>query len=295
MNILILGASGPIGHYLLRDLKSNGHHVVSTYFTNKIFEEIEYKLDITDLESTRNLIKNINPDIVIDTVALSGVDLAETNINLANKVTVQGTQNVIDVCKLTKSKMIYVSTTAVYGRGEKIYSEDDTPHPVNYYGVTKRAAEELVMKSRLDHLILRTDHPYDWVRKGQKVNSVIRTLETLRAGNILKEVVDWYSVPAYLPDFAIATRKLIENNETGIFHITGPDYLNRYEWSLKVAEIFGLQKELIVPIKSDELKLPAKRGNVNVSNEKLTRRTGFVMKGITEGLLDMYKKYQINQ
>lgn len=295
MKIIILGASGPIGYYLLQELKTNGYLVVSTYFTNKIFEEIEYKLDITDQESTKNLITNINPDIVIDTVALSGVDLAETNIDLADKVTVQGTQNVIDACKLTKSKIVYVSTTAVYGNGRTIFSEEDIPRPVNYYGITKRTAEEVVMKSGLDYMILRTDHPYGWIEKGQKKNSVVRALETLKAGNILKEIIDWHSVPAYLPDLAVVTRKLIENDEFGIFNVTGPDYINRYEWSLKVADIFGLPKKLIVPIKSDELKLPAKRGNANVSNKKLTERTGFVMKGITEGLSDMLKKQQSNQ
>ena len=295
MKILILGASGPIGYYLLRELKTNGYPVASTYFTNKIFEEIEYKLDITDLESTKNLIKNTNPDIVIDTVALSGVDLAETNRDLAHKITVQGTQNVIDACKLIKCKIVYVSTTAIYGNGEMIYSEEDIPCPVNHYGVTKHAAEDLIMHSGLDYMILRTDHPYGWVKKGQKMNSVIRALETLRAGNVLKEIIDWHSVPAYLPDFATATRKLIENKELGIFNVTGPDYINRYEWSSKVADIFDLPKNLIVPIKSEDLKLPAKRGNANVNNKKLTERTGFVMKGITEGLLDMFRKQQMNQ
>lgn len=291
MKILILGASGPVGYYLLKNLESSGHFVASTYFTNKVIDEIEYKLDITDLQSTTNFMKNINPEIVIDTVALSGVDLAETNNDLANKVTVQGTRNVIESCKLIESKLVYVSTTAVYDN-VRTYSEDDIPHPVNYYGYTKHQAEELVINSELDYLILRTDHPYGWIRNGQKLNSVIRTLNTLKEGNILKEIIDWYSTPAYLPDFAEATRILLEKKETGIFHITGPDYLNRYEWSLKVANIFGLDKNLIIPIKSEELKLPAKRGNANVSNKKLIERTGFVMRNVDEGLLNMYKTLQ---
>ena len=287
MKILILGASGPIGYFLLRSLKASNHQVNSTYFTNKICDENEFKLDITDLKSTIKLIKDLNPEIVIDTVALSGVDLAEKDNRLADKVTVQGTRNIIEGCRLVKSKIVYVSTTAVYD-DKKIYSEDDIPNPVNYYGITKRKAEEVVINSELDYLILRADHPYGWIKKGQKINSVIRVLDTLRAGNMLKEVIDWYSVPAYLPDVAEATCKLIENKESGVFHITGPDYVNRYEWSLKVAEIFGLDKNLIIPIKSDELKLPAKRGNANVSNKKLFQRTGFKMKGIVEGLHDMY-------
>ncbi len=294
MKILILGASGPVGTYLMKEFGVNDHIINSTYCTNKIFDEIQYRLDITDQESTKNLIKKIKPEVVIDTVALSGMDLAETDPNLADKVTVQGTKNVIEGCKSVKSKIVYISTTAVFNN-TKIYSEDDITDPVNNYGHTKYKAEELIINSELDSLILRTDHPYGWIEnKHKRVNSVIRALNTLRAGNVLKEVIDWYSVPAYLPDFAKSTRLLIENNESGIFHVTGPDYINRYEWSLKVAEIFGFDKNLVVPIKSEELRLPAKRGNTNVSNKKLVQRTGFVMSGISEGLLDMYKKSSLN-
>lgn len=291
MKILVLGGSGPIGSYLIRDLKTNNHSVYSTYFTNHVFEEIEYHLDVTNLETTKKLISDINPDVVIDTVALSGVDLAEKDHELAYGVTVQGTQNVIEGCKINKSKLVYISTTYVFGGVEKIFSEDDDPCPVNYYGLTKHRAEQLVIQSGLKHLILRTDQPYGWIEKGQKLNSVVKTINTLKTGNILKEIIDWYSVPTYLPDFALATRKLVEFDESGIFHVTGPDYINRYDWSLKIAEIFGLQKNLIIPINSDELKLPAKRGNPNVSNEKLIQKTGIVMKGVTEGLIDMLKGY----
>lgn len=293
MKILIFGGSGPIGYYLFKELRANKHLVDATYFTNNMFSEIEYKLDTTNSESTKNLITRINPDLVIDTVALSGVDLAETNHQLADSVTVEGTKNIINGCKITKSKIVYISTTYVFGDNEKIHTEADTPRPANYYGVTKLRAEELVINSGLEYLILRTDQPYGWIRGNQRKNSVIRTLDTLKTGNVLKEITDWYSVPTYLPDFALAACKLVENNESGIFHVTGNDYLSRYEWALQIADVFGLNKKLIVPIESSELKLPAKRSNPNVSNKKLIQRTNIMMKGIKDGLLDMIKNPQI--
>ena len=93
-----------------------------------------------------------------------------------------------------------------------------------------------------------------------------------------------------MPDFVKATWELIRKNLTGIFHVVGSDYINRYDWSLLVAEIFELDKNMINPIKSDILSLPAKRVNVNLKNQKLEQKAGFQMKGLKEGLLEMLKE-----
>ena len=91
-------------------------------------------------------------------------------------------------------------------------------------------------------------------------------------------------MPTYIPDLVNAVKKLLESNSLGIFHVCGSDYVNRYEWSLVTAEIFGLNKNLIKPISSTDLNLPAKRVNVYLSNEKLFQKIGFKMNGIVKGL-----------
>ena len=81
----------------------------------------------------------------------------------------------------------------------------------------------------------------------------------------------------------------INSNLTGIFHVCGSNFINRYEWSLATAKIFGLDENMIKPISSKNLHLPAKRINVNLSNEKLFKKTGIKMSGIIEGLQQMKK------
>lgn len=220
------------------------------------------------------------------------MDQSETDRELADKITVGGMKNVVNGCKITKSKVVYVSTSFVFDGKKKEYFEDDTPSPSTYYGSTKFRAEELVTKSGLSHLVLRTDALYCWIEEWQRekrTNSVLRTIQTLQSGKILREVTDWYNTPTYVPDFVYATGKLIENGETGIFHLSGPDFINRYDWSLKVAEIFGFDKNLIEPIISDTLNLPAKRVNINLNNQKLFRKTGIRMNDTEEGLRKMLK------
>jgi len=216
-----------------------------------------YELDITDKRNTVDLIKKIHPEILIHCAALVGVDIAEGNHQLANSVTVEGTKNVIDGCESIKSKCIYVSSSFVYGNNNnnKINFESEKPLPTTYYGKTKLKAEEEIINSNLNYLILRTDQPYYWIEKWQRENSVITVLKNLQSGKKLNEIIDWYNVPTFIPDFLEAVNILIQKNKTGIFNVVGNDYVNRYEWSCKIAEIFGLNKNLIIPTKSQSLNL----------------------------------------
>lgn len=289
MKILIIGGSGLIGYNIYKNFKSYFDETEFTYFKNKILDDNARYLDTTNFEQTREMIIKSNPDIVFQTSALAGVDLAETKHNLADSITVEGTKNIVESCNYTQSKIVYVSTTYVYGNKKKIFSEDDEPHPTSYYGFTKLKAENLIKNSGLPYLILRTDQPYSWTEKWHRDNSVTRTIKTLKSKNVLKEVKDWYNVPTYVPDFVDATKFLIENLEEGIFNVTGSDYIDRYNWALITANIFDLDKKLVKPIISDELSLPVKRDNTNVSNQKICKKTGINMRGIREGLSDMLK------
>ena len=285
--ILIIGGSGLIGYNLVKEFTKDKNDVEFTYFENKVPLKNNHKLNSTIKNDTIEFICKINPDIVIQTVALAGVDLAEKNHDLANQVTVDSTENIIQGCKNCKSKLVYVSTTYVFDGEKEIFEENDKPNPKSYYGITKLRAEKLIQNSNIKHLILRTDQPYFWIEKWQRINSVIRVLNTLKTNSVLNEITDWFNLPTYVPDFVKATKTLVNNNENGIFHITGPDFINRYTWSLKVAELFGLNKKLINPITANKLSLLVQRNNINVSNKKLYNKTGIKMRSVNEGLLDM--------
>ena len=81
---------------------------------------------------------------------------------------------------------------------------------------------------------------------------------------------------------------LIHNNSQGIFHLVGSDYIDRFSWAEKTAKIFNLNKELINPIHSSELKLSVKRKNIRLNNDKLFHTIGHRMVGVDNGLQDMY-------
>jgi dTDP-4-dehydrorhamnose reductase len=293
MKILITGGSGRIGFGLLNGL-INDHEVIPTFLTNVIDSNLKnaIKLDISKKEDVLNTIRTIKPDIVIHTAALANVDLCETDHNLADSINVDGTKNIAEGCQVTKAKMIYVSTSYVFNGNKPIYVEDDEYFPATYYGYTKYLGEKIVRDSNLPYLILRTDQPFGWIEKWQKDNSVTRVLSKLNESELIKDAVDWYNNPTLIADLVDVAKKLINLDKVGIYHVVGSDFINRFEWAKIVAEIFNKDMNLVKPLKSEDLNLPAKRVKVNLSNEKVLRETGIKMKGVRDGLLYMLNENQ---
>ena len=292
MKILVIGGSGMIGSKIVRKFVESKNDVTYTYYENKLNVGIGQKLDIRKKDETIDLISKVNADLVIHAAALTNIDLCETDKKLADSINVKGTENVTIGCQKTNSKIVYISTSFVFNGEKNRYFEEDEPSSSTYYGLTKLKGEEIVKKSKLSFLILRTDQPYDWKEKWQRNNSILRVLQTLQEGKTLNEIIDWHNTPTYIPNFVNALENLINSNLLGIYHVCGSDFISRYEWSLATAEIFGLNKNMIKPISSKTLNLPAKRVNVNLSNEKLFQKTGIKMIGIEEGLKSMKNSKQ---
>lgn len=287
MKIFIVGGSGVIGSYFVKSFAKENSDITYTYYKNKVSYTKGINLDVQDRDDTLKTLKKFQPDLIIIANALTGVDFCEANPSLAESINVKGTKNIVDGCKSVNSKLVFISTSAVFNGTKSEYSENDKPNPTGIYGLTKFQGEKIIQESNLPFLILRTDQPYCWKEKWQHTNSVIRVIENLEKNQQFKEVADWYNTPTYVPDFVNATKELIQKDLEGIFHLVGSDFISRYDWSQKVADIFHLKKNLIKPIDSSELKLPVERNNIKLNNNKLLQNTGYKMAGVEEGLRKM--------
>ncbi|QDI88772.1 SDR family oxidoreductase [Candidatus Nitrosopumilus sp. SW] len=287
--ILIIGGSGFLGYYLHHNFIKNGQKVNSTYFKHRINEEYFHYLDVTDKKNIHTIIQKIKPDVIIYASAITNVDLCETDKNLAKAINVTGLKFTIDAAASFHSKIIYISTSAVFDGSKKSYSEAEKTNPISSYGLTKSMGEELVLNSNLPYLIIRTDQPYSWKKNWHHTNSVLRVIEHLNSNEEHLEISDWYNTPTYVPDFVACTQKLVNDDHTGIFHLVGSDFKNRFDFALIVADIFGLDKNKIKAINSSVLKLPAKRVNVKLENKKAFEKTGMAMSNSIDGLKKMRK------
>src|SRR3989338_6585805 len=187
MKILITGGSGTIGLKLVKFF--SGEEVYYTFFSNRhsVGKATPVKLDITNSASTVKTIMKIKPDVVIHAAALANMDMCETDKDAARKINIGGTKNVADGCEKSGSKMVYISTSAVFSTEGRKLTEEDKTNPVNYYGYTKLEGEKVSMKTGRC-LVLRTDQPYCWIERWQKKSSVIRILERLKNHEPVREV-----------------------------------------------------------------------------------------------------------
>lgn len=293
MKFLVLGGSGLLGNELVR--RSAPHGEVSfTYHRNPnpVEGSVSYKLDLSDEAALSSVMDKVRPDVVLHAASNPSVDWHEREKDAAYRINVLGTRLISEKCRQLGSKLVYISTAFVFPGLNRMYSEDDCPSPINFYGSTKVGAEYAV-RSNPGHLIVRTDQIYGWASAGQKKSFVVNTLEKLEKNEKAEVCRDWFNSPTHAGDLADAVISLVRRGKTGVYHAVGADFLNRYDWAVKIAKIFDKDASLVVPIDSGQLNLPSKRPNARITCSKLSNEIGMKMKSVDEGLLIMKERMRI--
>ncbi len=279
MKSLVIGAKGFVGSYILKIIGEK-HDVVGTSTNDKDFE----KLDLSQFNDASKKLKKINQDIIYLAAGITNLDYIEKYPDKCRKVNVLGTENIVNYCSENNCKLIFFSSDSVFDGESGPYSEDDVPNPNCEYGKQKLEAENIVKKLK-DFAIIRTSSVYGWDKKN--LNFVSRLIHNLRGKNDFKAPVDQFYTPTYVMDLAYAALKLSEEKFNGIYNISGPDFINRHEIALDACKIFGLKKELVVPVKSADLNQTAKRPKKGGLINKKAAELGIKLRGMREGLKDM--------
>lgn len=267
--LLVIGASGLTGYKLVK-LSIKNYEVYGTYNKRPInIENCEiYQLDKTDKEKTCSLVYEIKPDVIVDCSALHNVDYCETHEEETWSVNVEAPKAIAEICKDIGARMIYISTDYVFEGTERTYNEESKPNPLNYYGLSKLKAEEEIAKISKSYALARTSLVFGWnpgeIRgekssSGKSMNFVIWALNKLREGQNLNIVTDQYSTPTLTDNLAEYLLTLANSKINGIFNTVGKECINRYGFTLKIAEEFDIDKKLISPVTSDMFKQVAKR------------------------------------
>jgi dTDP-4-dehydrorhamnose reductase len=216
------------------------------------------KFDVSNKELVDQAFRRVKPDVVVHAATLTDVDKCELNKELAWKINVEGTRNIVEAAKSAGSFLIYISTDYVFNGEKGSYTELDTPDPINNYGLTKLKAEELV-KAQPEYLIGRPSVIYGSTPAAGKVNFALWLIETLRKGERVKIVTDQWNTPTLNTNLAEMTLEAAERRLNGTFHLCGATRVSRFQFAQLIAEIFDLEKTLIDPALSSQFNWPAKR------------------------------------
>ncbi len=258
MKLLITGASGLYGSKLAQLALGKNIEVYSSDIQGLSVYGKCVKLDISGKEQVEEAFKTIKPDVVVHAATLTDVDKCETNKELAWQVNVEGTKNIVDAAKRAGSFLIYISTDYVFSGDKGNYKETDKPNPINYYGLTKLKAEEIV-QTQQEYFIARPSVIYGSTPAAGKVNFALWLIETLRKAERVKIVTDQWNTPTLNTNLAEMTLEVIERRLTGIYHTCGATRVSRLEFAMQIADVFGLDKGLIDKVSSSQFTWPAKR------------------------------------
>lgn len=259
MSILITGASGLLGSKMAEKAASVGYKVYSGYFMHKPNYGFPIRFDIRNRTAVEKAFKIASPEIVVHTVALTDVDKCEMDKELAWNINVEGTRNLVDLCKQRGVFLIYISTDYVFKGDKGMYKETDEPEPINYYGLTKLKGEEEVIDKLNEFCIARPSVIYGIKPLSGKSNFALWVIEKLRKNESINVVMDQWVSPTLNTNLADMLLEVLERRLTGIYHLAGATRMNRYEFAKLIAEEFNLNHELIRPIAMCELKWKASR------------------------------------
>lgn len=182
MKILLTGKNGQVGFELQRALAPLGTiHAVD-----------HAECDLADEQSIRRLVREIQPDIIINPAAYTAVDKAESEPALATAINTRAPAVFGEEAARLGALVIHFSTDYVFdGTKKGAYVEGDHTNPQSVYGVTKRDGEQALLQSGASCLIFRTS----WVVGAHGANFAKTMLRLAGERDSLKVVADQYGAP----------------------------------------------------------------------------------------------------
>lgn len=288
--VLVCGSNGLLGQKLawLFDGESE-YEILHTSHQRSFVQNdvlVDYsQLDISVRSDVKSLVGSFRPDVVINAAAMTNVDACESDREHAWKVNVTAVENLVEVCRRIDAKLIHVSTDYVFDGKTGGYSETDRVNPVNYYGKTKLAGENVILSGGIRHAILRTVLIYG-TGIHVKNNFALWVINSLNEKRPIRCAFDQISNPTNVFDIATAIRSVIETDASGVFHISGAETISRFDFAVKAAETFGYDPSLIQKVRLAEIGQAAVRPlNTSFDLSKAKDILHYHPMNATEGLL----------
>lgn len=263
MKILVTGANGLLGQKLVTLLQQQKNvHLIATArntFVQQLSRGEFHRMDITNKTTVSSVIHKTKPDVVINTAAMTQVDLCETEREGCILNNVAAVEHLIRACEKNKVHLIQLSTDFIFDGRHGPLDENAEPHPVNFYGESKLAAELLIRDSEIPWSIVRTILVYGVTHDMSRSNIVLWVKKSLEEGKKITVVNDQWRTPTLAEDLALGCYLMVTKRAKGIYNISGKDYMTPYDIALETATFFNLDKSLITPTDSTHFKQPAQR------------------------------------
>ncbi len=275
MNILVTGANGQLGNEMQIVAKQSS----DKYIFTDVCEGYE-KLDITDFEAIRKMVKENDVKCIVNCAAWTNVDAAETAGDIVETLNARAPENLAKAIKEVNGLLVHVSTDYVFG-GDPYNTpckEDQKGTPTGVYGLTKLHGEQKIQAADCNYVILRTAWLYSEFGK----NFVKTMLNQTSTKPQLKVVFDQVGTPTYALDLANAISTIIEDYKkekvdsyckSGIYHFSNEGVCSWFDFTKMIAEYAGNCNCEILPCHSNEFPSTVKRPAYSVLDKTKIKET----------------------
>ncbi|TYK64727.1 dTDP-4-dehydrorhamnose reductase [Colwellia echini] len=261
MKIVVIGKSGQLAWEL--NQLSSSYHEVFCLGRNDI--------DLNDLTSIQNILKQYQANGVINASAYTAVDKAESDVDNAFALNASAVGQLAKACKALSLPLVHISTDFVF-HGDKgsPYLPNDEINPLGIYGKSKAEGEQLIKDIYPEKSsIIRTS----WVYSTHGNNFVKTMLNLMSTKPELGIISDQIGTPTYAKGLAEACLLILKNNITGIHHYTDTGVASWYDFAIAIQSIgfeLGLLDKIIPikPISTSEYPTPAERPHYSVLDKK---------------------------
>lgn len=261
---VVFGGSGQLGTELVRELRGRGYAVTGWG---------RRQVDITDSAAVERALARSDANVVFNAAAYNQVDVAEKEPQAAFLVNGLAVRNLALACRQIDARLVHFSTNYVFdGRARHPYVEDELPHPLSAYAVSKLSGE-LYAQAYLDRaIVVRTSGVFGpgglSTARGNFVELMLRLAGT---GQPIRVVEDHVASPTYAPLLAARTVDLVDRGLSGLFHIGGGMPISWFQFARTIFELAGLDP-LLLATNEREYRTAAQRPKYSaLSNAKIER------------------------
>jgi dTDP-4-dehydrorhamnose reductase len=242
--VAVLGGRGMLGSDLVQACRQQG-------FDPIVLDLPEF--DITNADHLQQAVSDA--DIIVNCAAYTNVDGAESQAELAYQVNAEAVGRLGAVARDAGKWILHISTDFVFdGFGDKPYVETDHPNPINTYGKSKLAGEQLLARSGCEYCIVRVQ----WTYGSAGNNFVTKLIERVKSQDMLKVVDDQTGSPTATTEAAGIICKLLRKKPKGIYHFASAGYVTRYGMAEFILDRLSINVNL-VPCKTSDFPSPATR------------------------------------
>jgi dTDP-4-dehydrorhamnose reductase len=290
MKVLLTGSNGLLGQKLVDLYKTNSsvELIATARGVDRYPDKTGYtyaSLDITQKNEVDSVLDFHQPDVVINTAAMTNVDACESEREACDALNVHAVDFLVNACNRINAHFVHVSTDFIFDGTHGPLTEDEKPSPISYYGLSKVKAEEIVQAKSNSWAIARTVLVYGIVSDMSRSNIVLWAKGALESGKSINVVADQFRTPTLAEDLAQGCALIAAQKASGIYNISGKNFMSVYDLVVQVADFWNLDKSLLHLSSSEGIKQPAKRPPITGFRlDKAMNVLGYNPKSFQEGL-----------